>query len=157
MRRTRSSNSAGGFSLVVLVFLGGLIGGALVNFFLPLFIWPNAWVRLVGIIPLAVGVWLFSSARATFRRHQTALMPWTPSARLVQDGPYRFSRNPIYLAFFSLYLGVAFVFDSGYILIMLVVVFVLFDRMQVPREERYLQEKFGEEFRQYREKVRRWI
>ena len=84
-------------------------------------------------------------------------MPWTPSARLVQDGPYRFSRNPIYLAFFSLYLGVAFVFDSGYILIMLVVVFVLFDRMQVPREERYLQEKFGDEFRQYKEKVRRWV
>ena len=137
--------------------MGGLIGGALVNFFLPLFIWPSAWIRIVGIIPLVAGVWLFSSARTTFQRHQTALMPWTPSARLVQDGPYRFSRNPIYLAFFSLYLGVAFVFDSGYILIMLVVVFVLFDRMQVPREERYLQEKFGDEFRQYKEKVRRWV
>jgi protein-S-isoprenylcysteine O-methyltransferase Ste14 len=112
---------------------------------------------LLGIIPLLAGVWLFSSARAAFRHHQTALMPWTPSANLVQDGPFGFSRNPIYLAFVTMYLGLALVFDSVYILIMLVVVIILFDRKQIPREERYLQEKFGDEFSQYKTKVRRWI
>jgi protein-S-isoprenylcysteine O-methyltransferase Ste14 len=54
-------------------------------------------------------------------------------------------------------LGAAFVFNSAYTLMVLAVVLVLFDRMQIPREERYLQEKFGEEFSRYKAKVRRWL
>jgi len=149
--------SAGGFSSVASVFLAGLIGGAAINFFLPLPIWPGVWIKALGLIPLAVGVLLFVSARAAFRRHKTALMVWTPSTELVQDGPYGFSRNPIYLAFSSMYLGAALIFDSLYILIMLVIVVILFDRTQIPREERYLQERFGEEFTRYKTRVRRWI
>jgi protein-S-isoprenylcysteine O-methyltransferase Ste14 len=100
---------------------------------------------------------LFTSARAAFRRHKTALMPWTPSTALVQDGPYHFSRNPVYLAFAAVYLGAALVLDSLYILTTLVIVVILFDRLQIPREERYLQAKFGDEFAGYKVKVRRWI
>ncbi len=106
---------------------------------------------------MVVGIWLLASARTAFRRHRTALMPWTPSAELVQDGPYRFTRNPVYLAFALMYMGTSFIFDSAYVLIMMVVVVVLFDREQIPREERYLQEKFGEEFARYKAKVRRRI
>jgi protein-S-isoprenylcysteine O-methyltransferase Ste14 len=155
--RRRNPDSAGGFTSVALVFLGGLVGGAAASLMIPLLIWPGVWVRLIGLVPLVGGIWLFSSARAAFRRRRTALMPWTPSTNLVQDGPYRFSRNPIYLAFASMYLGAALIFDSICILIMLVIAVVLFDRMQIPREERYLQEKFGEEFARYRAKVRRWV
>jgi protein-S-isoprenylcysteine O-methyltransferase Ste14 len=84
-------------------------------------------------------------------------MPWTPSTALVQDGPFSFSRNPIYLAFCIMYLGASLIFNSAYILVMLVVVFVLFDRTQIPREERYLEAKFGDEFTRYKAKVGRWI
>ena len=134
-----------------------MIGGALVNLIFPLLIWPGIWARLIGAVPVIIGVWLFTSARGAFRRHRTALMPWTPSAELVQDGPYRFSRNPIYLAFAAIYLGAALVFDSLYTLIMLLIVVVLFDRTQIPREERYMEAKFGDQFVQYKAKVRRWI
>jgi len=55
------------------------------------------------------------------------------------------------------YLTVALFFDSAYVLVILVIVLILFDRLQIPREERYLQEKFGEEYTRYRARVRRWI
>jgi len=152
-----SPKAAGGYASVAGVFLAGLIGGAVINAFYPVPIWPGDWIRFIGVVPLAVGVWLFVWARSTFRRHRTALMPWTPCSELVQDGPYRFSRNPIYLAFATMYLGFSFVFNSAYILVMLVVALVLFDRLQIPREERYLHERFGAEFDRYRPKVRRWI
>jgi len=142
---------------VALVFLAGLVGGTAINLFLPVPVWPGIWIQFVGLIPLAVGMLLFAWARRAFRRHQTSLMPWTPSSALVTDGPYSFSRNPIYLAFCVIYLGASLFFNSAYILVMLVVVFVLFDRTQIPREERYLEEKFGEEFTTYKARVRRWI
>ncbi|MDE1853963.1 MAG: isoprenylcysteine carboxylmethyltransferase family protein [Thaumarchaeota archaeon] len=104
-----------------------------------------------------VGIWLFAWSRQAFGRHKTALMPWSPSTQLVQDGPYRFTRNPIYFAFALMYLGVAFVFNSAYVLGILVIVLVLFDRIQIPREERYLQERFGGEFNRYKKRVGRWV
>jgi protein-S-isoprenylcysteine O-methyltransferase Ste14 len=155
--RRRSPDAAGGFTSVAAVFLLGLIGGILVNVFLPFPIWPGTVVRVIGILPLFLGVALIAWARATFRRHMTALMPWTRTTALVTDGPYGFSRNPIYLSFVLMYLGLSFIFDSVYVLIMLLVVVVLFDRLQIPREERYLRGLFGVEFDSYAAKVRRWI
>jgi protein-S-isoprenylcysteine O-methyltransferase Ste14 len=142
---------------VALIFLGGLVGGAVINLFFPFPISPSTWIRFVGAVPLALGIWLFVGARVAFRRHGTPLMPWSPSTGLVQDGPYRFTRNPIYLAFVTMYLGVSLIFNSVYILFILVIVWTLFDQMQIPREERYLEERFGEEFTRYKARVRRWI
>ena len=139
------------------IFLLGLIGGALVNVYFPFPIWPGTVIRVIGILPLLLGVALFVWARATFRRHMTALMPWTRTTTLVTDGPYGFSRNPIYLSFVLMYLGLSFIFNSTYVLIMLVVVMVLFDRLQIPREESYLRGLFGDEFDSYAAKVRRWL
>jgi len=149
--------AAGGFTSVAVIYLAGLVGGAAINFVIPLLVLPGIWVRLVGLVPLVLGACLFAWARATFRRQGTALMPWKPSSELVRDGPFGFSRNPIYLSFSLIYLAAALIFDSVYILVMLVVAVVLFDRTQIPREERYLQERFGGEFSEYRTRVRRWI
>jgi protein-S-isoprenylcysteine O-methyltransferase Ste14 len=134
-----------------------MIGGVLVNVYFPFPIWPGIVIRAIGFLPLFLGAAIFAWARAAFRRHMTALMPWTRTTALVTDGPYGFSRNPIYLSFVLVYLGLSFIFDSAYVLIMLVVVVVLFDRLQIPREERYLRGLFRAEFDLYASKVRRWL
>ena len=77
--------------------------------------------------------------------------------KVVQEGVFRFSRNPIYLAFTLIYLGFAFAFNSSWALVFLVPVLVVIDRGQIPREEKYLARKFGEEYFRYKVKVRRWI
>ena len=155
---TKGSTSSAGFvAPVPVVFLGGFVVGILLNLVLPVPIWHSIGVPVIGMVPLLLGIWLFASARAVFRHHMTPLMPLEPSVALVQDGPYRFSRNPIYLAFALMYLGASFIFNSVFLLIVLALVVLLFDRTQIPREERYLQDKFGEEYTRYKEKVRRWI
>src|SRR2546426_11086298 len=146
---TGSPRSAGAVAPVPFVFLGGFVIGALANLFFPFPIWRSVWIQVIGVVPLVAGIWLFASARAAFKRHKTSLMPWEPSVELVQDGPYRFSRNPIYLSFAMVYLGASFIFNSALLLVVLALVLVLFDRTQIPREERYLQEKFGEEYSSY--------
>ncbi len=152
-----SPKSAGAVAPVPFVFLGGFVIGVVANLFFPFPIWRSVWIQVIGVVVLVAGIWLLGSAGAAFRRHRTPLMPWEPSVELVQDGPYRFSRNPIYLSFAMMYLGASFIFNSVLLLVVLALVLVLFDRTQIPREERYLQEKFGEEYSRYRGKVRRWV
>jgi protein-S-isoprenylcysteine O-methyltransferase Ste14 len=139
------------------VLLGGFVLGAILNFFTPLPIWPGVWTRVFGVVPLAVGIWLLATARGAFIRHRTPTEPWERTVALVQDGPYRFSRNPIYLSIAAIFLGVSLIDNSVLLLIVLALDLILVDRIQIPREERYLQERFGEIYSQYKAKVRRWI
>ena len=144
-------------TLAPLVFLGAVVVGIVIKFFYPLTIWPSIWISVTGVVPLLAGIWLFISARTAFRRHRTPLLSWKQSVKLDQDGPYRFSRNPIYLSFALMYLGASFIVNSPLPLVVLIIMLVRFDRHQIPREERYLQERFGEEYKRYVTRVRRWI
>jgi len=75
----------------------------------------------------------------------------------VRSGPYEWSRNPIYLAFSVLQVGIAFWFNSLWMLATLVIAWGLMNWVVIPREERYLERKFGPEYLEYKAKVRRWI
>jgi protein-S-isoprenylcysteine O-methyltransferase Ste14 len=108
-------------------------------------------------VPLAIGIWLLATARDAFVRHRTPTEPWERTVALVQDGPYRFSRNPIYLSIASIFLGLSLIDNSALLLIVLALDLIQVDRIQIPREERYLQERFGDIYSQYNAKVHRWI
>jgi protein-S-isoprenylcysteine O-methyltransferase Ste14 len=140
-----------------LVFIAGLAAGVIINIFLLLWIWRSPWNFVVGGVFVIPAVWLSVEASRAFRRHNTPTEPWKPTSQLVEDGPYRFTRNPIYLSFAIAYVGLAFIFNSVPAIVLLVPLIIGFDRTQVQREERYLEGKFGEEYRRYKEKVRRWI
>jgi protein-S-isoprenylcysteine O-methyltransferase Ste14 len=102
---------------------------------------------------LAVELW----AIGAFRRRRTAVQPWKPSTALVADGPYRFSRNPIYLGFAVTHLGLALALNSWLALALLIPCLVVVDRGVIAREERYLAAKFGAPYDVYRARVRRWL
>ena len=80
-----------------------------------------------------------------------------PTKVLVRTGPYRIGRNPIYLAFSLLQLGVAAWVGSWWLLATLVASVTLVAGVVVPREERYVQERFGPTYRDYKASVRRWL
>lgn len=102
---------------------------------------------------LALELW----AIGAFRRRRTAVQPWKPSTALVAEGPYRFSRNPIYLGFAVTYLGLALALASWLALALLVPCLLVVDRGVIAREERYLSAKFGASYDAYCGRVRRWI
>ncbi len=154
---TETPKAAGAVVPPPLFFLGGFILGVVINFFFATPIWPGILVQLLGVLVLVLGVWLLTSAFRTLARHKTRPDPWEPTAELVQDGPYSFSRNPIYLSFALMYLGFSCIFNSLFALIVFALVLIVVDRKQIQREERYLEAKFNEEYRRYKSKVRRWI
>jgi protein-S-isoprenylcysteine O-methyltransferase Ste14 len=153
----QTPKAAGAVVPAPLLFLSGLILGVVINFFLPALIWPGIWVQLLGALVLVLATWLTVSALRTLARHKTSPEPWKPTAELVQDGPYSFSRNPIYLSFALMYLGFSCVFNSLFALIVFIPVLIVVDRTQMQREERYLETVFDEEYRRYKSRVRRWI
>lgn len=102
---------------------------------------------------LALELW----AIGAFRRRRTAVQPWKPSTALVAEGPYRFSRNPIYLGFAVTYLGLVLALNSWLALALLAPCLLVVDRGVIAREERYLSATFGASYDAYRARVRRWI
>lgn len=112
---------------------------------------------VVGVVGLALWMVLDPLAMWVFRRGGTQVPPSRPSSALVSAGPYRISRNPMYLGMLVLYAALALTFAFWWSLALLPFVFAFVDRVVVPREEAYLERRFGTEYRTYRGKVRRWI
>jgi protein-S-isoprenylcysteine O-methyltransferase Ste14 len=108
-----------------------------------------------GVILMAVG--LFISAISTFRAAATPVPGNRPTTTIVRTGPYRFSRNPIYLAFSALQVGFALCVGSLWLLITLVPAWALMSFWVIPREERYLEARFSSEYLSYKSSVRRWL
>ncbi len=100
---------------------------------------------------------LLVAAILAFRRARTHPEPWKPTTALVVDGPYRFTRNPMYVGFTLIYTGIALLADSAWPLLLLPAVLLVMQRFVIRREERYLERKFGDAYRAYCASVRRWV
>ena len=100
---------------------------------------------------------LFLSAAIAFRRARTTLIPNRAASAIVTTGPYRFTRNPMYVSLVALYVGVSAMLDSGWALVLLPLVVIAIDRRVIAREERYLASAFPAEYGAYAARVRRWI
>jgi protein-S-isoprenylcysteine O-methyltransferase Ste14 len=104
---------------------------------------------VLGFVGFA-GVW-------AFRRAGTSPNPWRPASALVTSGPYGFSRNPMYLGFTFLYIGVTCWSNSLWPLLPLPFILLYMDRDIIAKEEAYLERRFGDSYREYRGRVRRWL
>jgi protein-S-isoprenylcysteine O-methyltransferase Ste14 len=93
----------------------------------------------------------------TMRQAATPISPRKPVARLVTDGPFRFSRNPSYLALAAFYIGIASLVNTRWPLFLLPAVLLLVQRGVIEREEQYLERTFGDEYHRYGACVRRWL
>ena len=112
---------------------------------------------LVGAL-LAVGsVWLALVAARTFEREGTNVIPTQPALKVVTSGPYRFTRNPMYLGMVLLLLGLSLVFSLEWGIILTPMLWLAYDRVVVAREEAYLTGKFGADYRALLDRTRRWL
>lgn len=111
----------------------------------------------VAIVLACAATVLAASALFGFRRAGTRPEPWRPTTAIVTGGVYAFTRNPMYVAMTLLYLAAAIAADSVVALVVLVPLLVLIRYGVIAREERYLEAKFGEEYRRYKATVRRWL
>ncbi len=115
---------------------------------------PSGWVGgAVFAIALSLAAW----AIAAISRAGSNVPTNMPTTTIVDTGPYRFTRNPVYLGMFFGLVGLAIAFDSLWLLVALVPFALVLRYGVVAREEAYLERKFGHVYRRYRSRVRRWL
>lgn len=105
------------------------------------------------VFAVAIAIW----GRRTMHAAGTNISPLKPATVVVTTGPFRFSRNPLYLALTILYLGLSLAFNTWWGIVLLVPLLIIMHYGVVLREECYLDQKFGETYRQYRSTVRRYV
>ncbi|HEY7346864.1 MAG TPA: isoprenylcysteine carboxylmethyltransferase family protein [Ktedonobacterales bacterium] len=139
------------------IFVAVLLVGVLLSLAFPVSFLPRIVTLLVGaacfLIPFALGF----AALGFMRRARTSVNPYRPTTALLTGGPYRLSRNPMYLAMAIQYVGLALLFDSLWAIVLLPLALVVVHFTVIQREERYLERKFGEEYLSYKATVRRWL
>ncbi|HZP18710.1 MAG TPA: isoprenylcysteine carboxylmethyltransferase family protein [Bauldia sp.] len=142
------------------LFIGGLVIGYVLDLIRHVPIAPPEWslaVRILGGVAALAGIALGIAALGLFRRAGTPPEPWETTTRLVFDGPYRFTRNPMYLGMAALLVGLGLVGNSLWPVIAVVPAILLLRTQVIAREEAYLQRKFGAEYLAYKSRVRRWL
>jgi protein-S-isoprenylcysteine O-methyltransferase Ste14 len=140
-----------------LVALASLLSGAVLTIAWPLPFFPHALRLPVGGLLVAMAAALFRYSTRQFKMAGTPVPGNKPTTAIVRTGPYRFSRNPIYLAFFALHLGLAIWANSLWLMATLIATVAVIALVAVPREERYLTGRFGAEYLEYKGSVRRWL
>jgi len=143
-----------------LYYLIGLLIGFLIHWRLPVYLVVPQHRRIVdalGILMMLLAMMLFAWAIINLRRVGTSPNPHLPTKALTTQGPYQFTRNPIYIAFALVCAGLSLLLNMLWLLLSVPVVLVIVDRVVIRKEERYLEAKFGDEYRQYQNRVRRWI
>ena len=110
-----------------------------------------------GALLFLAGTGVGLAATSRFRRAGTDVKPWRASTGIVESGPFRWTRNPMYLGMALIYAGLAVALDGPIALILLPVLIAIIQTQVIAREERYLERKFGEPYLDYKARVRRWF
>jgi len=143
-----------------LLYLLGFLAGVIWRFVVPGDALPAALAasaRWLGLSLIVAGFTLSMSGVVTFLRAKTTTLPHRAASRLVVSGPYRFTRNPMYVGINAFYIGLALAMNRLWPLALLPLLFVILVRSVIRLEERYMEERFGDEYRAYRRSVRRFL
>jgi protein-S-isoprenylcysteine O-methyltransferase Ste14 len=154
---TKKKDHPGVIAPPPLIFLSGLLLGGLVSWFFPFPLLPGGLAVLLGNLLLLGGIAVIALAYLHMKKAKTNIEPWKPTTKILDSGLYRFSRNPIYVGMIMIYLSIALLFNSVWFLPFLPVVVLVIHYGVILREEKYLENKFGEEYLDYQKRVRRWI
>jgi protein-S-isoprenylcysteine O-methyltransferase Ste14 len=140
-----------------LVYSSAIVIGVLMQRAAPLPFLPRSLAAPLGVSLVVLAVALFVYSVGRFRAAGTPVPARKPTTAIVRTGPYRFSRNPIYLAFSLLQLGIAIWVNCLWLLLTLAVAVALVHYVVIPREEEYLERRFGDQYLDYKASVRRWL
>ena len=113
--------------------------------------------RPLGWLLAGIGLLLFGWTLLTFWRHRTTVNPYKAASSLCTGGPFRFSRNPIYVGDGFLLGGVSLLLETFWPLLFAPLIWALLRYGVIRHEETHLEEKFGDAYRAYRARVRRWL
>ncbi len=150
-------DKANAIALPPLIVGAALALGLLLHFAWPLRVLARPETLWLGVLSIVAAIPIVVGAVRALARAKTAIDVRKPTTDIVTGGVYKVSRNPIYLSMMLVYLGIAALLDSLWLLLLAPPLLVVLRRGVIEREERYLERKFGEKYLGYKARVRRWI
>jgi protein-S-isoprenylcysteine O-methyltransferase Ste14 len=135
----------------------GVVGGFFLNRNWPLPVGGGIFIDVLAIVLTLASIALSASSIGLFRRSHTSIVPVRPATALVATGPYRFTRNPMYVSLAVLTLALGLFMNTWWPMLLLVPVLLIVQQFVIVREEAYLKRRFGEEYVGYTRHVRRWL
>lgn len=158
MDNAATTDSSGVIASPPVLYLGTLILGIILHYVSKAALFPSSFPAIGAAAVLFAGSSALASwAFITMRQSGASASPYKPTAALSTGGPFRFSRNPIYLAMTGLYLAVTCLVNSIWLFLLLPPLLLIMQRGVIAREERYLSAKFGEAYMLYKSEVKRWL
>jgi len=139
------------------VYLIALLIGVGLDYLWPISLPAGRWGGVLGVVLIVLGVALMPPVLRRFRRAGTPFNAHKPTSALITDGPYRFSRNPAYVALTLWYLGIGLLLRNAWVLLLALPVLLFMDHWVIRREEHHLQAQFGDAYARYQAAVRRWL
>ncbi len=140
-----------------LIYAGTLAVGLLLSRAFPVKFLPRPIALTLGIPCIVLAGVLTRSAFQEMRRANTNIDPRQPVRALVTEGPFRYTRNPLYSSLTLMYTGIALIANALWAMLLLPVTLLIINRGVIDREEQYLERRFGEQYLNYKARVRRWI
>lgn len=140
-----------------LVFLAFLLLGYGFHQLRPLELGIPIWGHLIGSALVTVAMLALLFLLISYLRAKTSIEPWKPTSHIITTGLYAHSRNPIYLAFCVINIGVGCYLNSFWVLLSFLPAALVVYHIAIRKEEAYLEAKFGDEYLRYKHKVRRWL
>ena len=140
-----------------LIYAGALALGLVANRLYPMAFLPRAVSRVLGLPLIFGGLAIGLLGFREMRRAETNVDPYKPATAIVTEGPYRFTRNPLYVGMTLVYTGMTALSNALLAAMLLPLVLAVMRRGVIEREERYLERKFGDEYLAYKARVRRWL
>ncbi len=140
-----------------LIYAGPLAVALLLNLKFPMRFLPRKVAPILGLTLLGASISIVSLAYRRTVRVGTNVDPREPATVLVTEGPFKYTRNPLYTSLTLFYVGIATLVNTLWAMLLLPIVLFVINRGVIAREERYLERKFGEQYIQYKARVRRWI
>ena len=140
--------------LLVLILAVSMLG---LDQALPFFRVIHPTLTYFGVVPILLGVLLVLTAAGLFRLRKTTINPFGEPSMVVQDGFYRFSRNPMYLGMLLILVGIGIWLGNVLALLLAPAFIVIMTHGYIVREEQLLGARFGDQYRAYRQRVRRWL
>ncbi len=131
--------------------------GLLMQLLFPLHTFESSFLRGVGFMLVVGSILILWWSDVTFKNVGTPADPLSSTADLVTHGPHAYTRNPVYLAFMLMTFGIGLWVGTVWLLLLDVVQGFILERLVIVPEEHYLSRKFGERYKRYSEKVRRWL
>ncbi|MEM7680149.1 MAG: isoprenylcysteine carboxylmethyltransferase family protein, partial [Pseudomonadota bacterium] len=133
-----------------------VVGGLVLNWILPIFEYGWGW-GLIGLVMLAFAFALIYYSKKQFEAAGTNVPPNQPATVIVTTGPFKYSRNPIYLSFLVGFVGLSFIAGAPLMTLLAIPLYRTLKYDVIAKEEYYLESKFGKAYTDYKDNVRRWI